>query len=276
MTGETRRNKIVEKLQGSEKQLSGAALAKEFQVSRQVIVQDIALLRAMGYNIESTNRGYRISNKIEENKLVFRQGSADMAIEERLRKQFAFCKEIDKEKFIKRQTYLTDGVQKENDAEHAWHMAVMTLLLSEYANEEIDVLRTISMLLIHDLVEIDAGDTYAYDEEGKKTQKQRELQAAERIFGMLPEDQGKYFRSLWDEFEAQQTKEAKFARTMDNIQPMMLNAATEGKSWQERGIRLSQILGRNKNTSAGSKELWEYAYQNFLEPNVKLGRIKDE
>ena len=275
MTGETRRKKVVEKLQNSEKQISGTALAKEFQVSRQVIVQDIALLRAMGHEIESTNRGYRISNKAEKDAVV-KAVKQDISKEERLRKQFAFCKEIDKEKFIKRQTYLTDGAQKENDAEHAWHMAVMTLLLSEYANEEIDVLRTISMLLIHDLVEIDAGDTYAYDEEGKKTQKQRELQAAERIFSILPEDQGKYFRSLWDEFKAQQTKEAKFARTMDNIQPMMLNAASKGKSWQERGIRLSQILGRNKNTAAGSKELWEYAYQNFLEPNVRLGRIKDE
>ncbi len=271
MTGEMRRQKIIETLHNSDKLMGGALLAKEFKVSRQVIVQDIALLRAAGYEIEATNRGYRILNKSSANKTA-----SNLSKEERLRKQFAFCREIDKEKFIKRQTYLTDGLQKENDAEHAWHMAVMTLLLSEYANEEIDVLKTISMLLIHDLVEIDAGDTYAYDEVGKKTQRQRELQAAERIFGMLPEDQGKYFRELWDEFEAQQTKEAKFARTMDNIQPMMLNAASEGKSWEERGIRLSQILNRNKNTSAGSESLWEYAYQNFLEPNVKQGRIKAE
>ena len=108
---------------------------------------------------------------------------------ERLEQQFAFLREIDKEKMIGRQTYLTDAVRKENDAEHAWHMAIMTLLLSEYANEEIDVLRTISMLLIHDIVEIDAGDTYAYDMEAKKTQRQREERAAERIFGMLPADQ---------------------------------------------------------------------------------------
>ena len=116
--------------------------------------------------------------------------------QERLNQQFDFCREIDKEKFIKRQTYLSDGEHKENDAEHAWHMAIMTLLLSEYANEKIDVLKTISMLLIHDLVEIDAGDTYAYDEEAKKTQKERELAAADRIFGMLPEDQGQKFRAL--------------------------------------------------------------------------------
>ena len=109
----------------------------------------------------------------------------------RLNQQFAFIREIDKEKFIGRQTYLTDAKRKENDAEHAWHMAIMTLLLSEYANQKIDVLKTISMLLIHDLVEIDAGDTYAYDEEGKKTQAEREQKAADRIYGMLPEDQGK-------------------------------------------------------------------------------------
>lgn len=275
MTGETRREQILKKLQNTETVLSGAALAKEFQISRQVVVQDIALLRAAGYEIEATNRGYRMLPAAEKTaKEELQKPSLSKA--ERLQKQFAFIREIDKEKFIKRQTYLTDGVQKENDAEHAWHMAVMTLLLSEYANEEIDVLKTISMLLIHDLVEIDAGDTYAYDEEGKKTKKQREEKAAERIFGILPEDQGRYLRSLWDEFEAQQTKEAKFARTMDNIQPTMLNAATDGKSWEERGIRLSQILRRNKNTAAGSESLWEYSYQNFIEPNVKRGKIKDE
>ena len=159
----------------------------------------------------------------------------------RLEEQFAFLKEIDREKFIGRQTYLTDGKRKENDAEHAWHMAVMTILLSEYANEPIDVLRTVTMLLIHDLVEIDAGDTYAYDEEGKKTQHQREEAGADRIFGLLPEDQGKMLRELWDEFEAGITPEARFAHTMDNIQPTMLNAATEGKAWAERGIHLDQI-----------------------------------
>ena len=123
-----------------------------------------------------------------------------MKNKDRLDKQMAFCKEIDKEKQIGRQTYLADGTRKENDAEHAWHMAVMTLLLSEYANEEIDVLRTISMLLIHDLVEIDAGDTYAYDEEAKKDQQEREQKAADRIFAILPEDQAEKLRALWDEF----------------------------------------------------------------------------
>lgn len=193
---------------------------------------------------------------------------------QRLEKQFDFIREIDKEKFIGRQTYLSDGVRKENDAEHAWHMAIMTILLSEYAEEEIDVLKTVTMLLIHDIVEIDAGDTYAYDEEGKKTQRQREEKAAERIFGMLPEDQGRKFRALWEEFEARESKEAKFARTMDNLQPMMLNAATDGKAWVEHAVHLSQIMKRNERTAEGSEALWEYAKERFIKPNIENGKIK--
>lgn len=194
---------------------------------------------------------------------------------DRLEKQINFCREIDKEKLIGRQTYLSDGSRKENDAEHAWHMAIMTILLSEYANEEIDVLKTVSMLLIHDLVEIDAGDTFAYDEEAKKTQRQRELAAADRIFGLLPEDQGLKFRQLWDEFEEGKTAEAEFAHVMDNVQPAMLNDASGGKSWEEKGVHLSQILDRNKNTADGSKVLWDYSYNHFIRPNVEKGNIKD-
>lgn len=193
---------------------------------------------------------------------------------ERLTQQFNFIQEIDKEKFIGRQTYLSDAVRKENDAEHAWHMAIMTVLLSEYANESIDVLKTITMLLIHDIVEIDAGDTYAYDEKGKQTQREREVAAADRIFALLPEDQGKKMRDLWEEFEASETAEAKFAHTMDNIQPMMLNAATDGKAWVEHQVHLSQILSRNKKTADGSEILWKYGYENFIAPNVEKGRIK--
>ncbi len=194
----------------------------------------------------------------------------------RLQQQIAFCKEIDKEKFVKRQTMLSDGKTRENDAEHAWHMAIMAVLLAEYANQEIDMLKTVTMLLIHDLVEIDAGDTFAYDEEGKKTQAEREEKAACRIFNILPEDQAKKMYGLWKEFEAEETPEAKFARTMDNFQPAMLNAVNDGKLWQEKGIRLSQILDRNKNTAQGSETLWEYARREFLEPNVKAGKIMDE
>jgi len=191
----------------------------------------------------------------------------------RLRKQFDFIEEIDKEKLIGRQTYISDSIRKENDAEHAWHMAIMTVLLSEYANETIDVLKTMTMLLIHDIVEIDAGDTYAYDEEGKKTQRKREEAAAERIFGLLPDDQKEKFMSIWEEFEEGVTPEAKFAHTMDHIQPLMLNAKTDGKSWVEHGVALSSILRRNENTKEGSKELWEYAKNNFIRPNVEKGRI---
>lgn len=192
----------------------------------------------------------------------------------RLEQQFAFIEEIDKEKFIGRQTYLTDAGRKENDAEHAWHLALMTILLSEYANEEIDVLKTVTMLLIHDIVEIDAGDTYAYDTEAKKTQRMREEACADRVFGMLPEEQAEKFRALWEEFEACTTPEARFARCMDNIQPMMLNAATDGKAWVEHGVHISQILKRNENTSKGSEILWEYARTHFLEPNMEKGRIQ--
>lgn len=185
---------------------------------------------------------------------------------ERLQKQMDFCLEIDKEKMIGRQTYLSDAVRKENDAEHAWHMAIMTLLLGEYANEEIDLLKTIGMLLIHDLVEIDAGDTYAYDEAGKATQHEREVAAAERIFGLLPEDQGKCFHQWWEEFESGDTPEARFARTMDHLQPLMLNASTRGKSWKEHGIKLEQVLAHNEKTPDGSSTLWEYARETFIRP----------
>jgi len=192
---------------------------------------------------------------------------------ERLERQIAFCREIDKEKLIGRQTYLSDGSRKENDAEHAWHMAIMTVLLSEYANEEINVLKTMTMLLIHDIVEIDAGDTYAYDENAKKTQREREVKAADRIFGLLPEDQGRKFRALWEEFEAWETPEAKFAHTLDNIQPTMLNDASDGKSWVEHGVHLEQILKRNTSTKEGSEVLWDYAYENFIHPHVEKGHI---
>lgn len=192
---------------------------------------------------------------------------------ERLEKQFAFLEEIDKEKLIGRQNYLADGSRKENDAEHAWHMALMIILLQEYANEKVDVLRTVTMALLHDVIEIDAGDTYAYDEQAKLDQREREVKAADRIFNLLPEDQAKKLREIWDEFEAQETKEAKFARTMDHIQPLMLNALSGGVSWKEHGVRESQILKRNERTADGSKALWEYAKAAYLDPNVENGKI---
>lgn len=192
---------------------------------------------------------------------------------ERLEQQMNFIREIDKEKQIFRQTYVSDGTRKENDAEHAWHMAIMTFLLSEYANEEIDVLRTIRMLLIHDIVEIDAGDTYAYDETAKATQRQREEAAAARIFGLLPEDQARELLALWEEFEAGETKEARFARTMDNMQPVMLNDASDGKSWAEHEVHLEKILKRNEPTPRGSQVLWDYMKETMIDKNVEKGNI---
>lgn len=192
---------------------------------------------------------------------------------DRLKKQFEFIQEIDKEKFIGRQTYLTGAARKENDSEHAWHLALMTILLSEYSNEPIDVLKTVTMVLIHDIVEIDAGDTYAYDEAAKLTQKDREEKAADRIFGMLPDDQRDKLRAIFEEFEAGETAEAKFAKAMDNIQPVMLNSATDGKAWAEHAVKLSQVLARNARTADGAKELWDYARENFIDPNVEKGRL---
>ena len=194
----------------------------------------------------------------------------------RLEKQMEFCKEIDKEKLIGRQTYLTDGSRIENDAEHAWHMALMAVVLQEYSNEEIDLLKSMTMMLIHDIVEIDAGDTFAYDEEGKKDQRERELKAAERLFGMLPEDQGAYFRQLWDEFEAMSTPEARFARTLDNIQPTMLNASSGGKGWSEKGVHIDQVMERQSYTGDGSRVLWDYSLNNYIKPNVEKGTIKSK
>ncbi len=194
----------------------------------------------------------------------------------RLDQQVDFIREIDKEKFIERQTFLTDGKRHENDAEHAWHLAMMAFLLEEYANEEIDVLKTMKMVLIHDLVEIDAGDTFAYDYEGQKDQAQREYKAAKRLFSLLPEDQRKMMMDLWQEFEAYQSPEACFAHSLDNFQPVLLNDASQGKGWKKWQVSKSDILRRNKKSQKGSKVLWDYSLEHFIEPNVKKGNIKDE
>ena len=195
---------------------------------------------------------------------------------ERMERQFAFALEADKEKNIIRHTLVSDGSRRENDAEHAWHAALMAVLLSEYANEKIDVLRTVTMLLIHDMVEIDAGDTYAYDEQANLNRREREEKAADRVFGILPGDQRGKLRALWEEFEACETPEAKFAHAMDNIQPAMLNNATNGQAWVEHGVRLSQILRRNQITPKGSQMLWDYALDHIFLPNVENGNIIDD
>lgn len=194
----------------------------------------------------------------------------------RLFRQMNFLLECDKSKHVVRQTYLADGSRKENDAEHAWHLALMTFLLAEHANEPIDVLKTVEMVLVHDLVEIDAGDTYAYDAQGNLTKRVRELAAAERLFGLLPDDQREALRALWDEFEAVSTPEARFAAAMDHIQPLMLNAASRGKSWIEHGVAISSVLRRNERTPDGSEALWDFAEAQYLEPSVKAGYIADD
>ena len=196
-------------------------------------------------------------------------------MDERLKKQLDFILEIDKEKNILRQTHLSDHGRRENDAEHAWHMAIMAYLLKEYSNEPIDVAKVMIMCLIHDVVEIDAGDTYAYDEKGKLSQREREVKAADRIFNLLPKDQAKSMRDLWEEFESCETPEAKFARCMDNLQPILLNEKTGGKSWRERQIKRSQVEERQKRTKMGSDTLMEVVTQ-IIEKNVENGNLKDE
>ena len=192
----------------------------------------------------------------------------------RLEQQIAFIIEIDKVKNIFRQTLLADKNRKENDAEHSWHIALMATLLKEYV-EEVDVLKVMTMVLVHDLVEIDAGDTYAYDATGAATKREREVKAAERIFGILPNDQGVYFRELWDEFEEYQTSEAKYAHLLDNLQPLLLNDASEGISWEEHGVEKSQIYKRNEKIEETSLVIWE-KMQEIIAKNIACGKIKDK
>lgn len=194
----------------------------------------------------------------------------------RLKKQLDFILQADAEKEIERRTLISSGKRFENDSEHAWHMALMAILLSEYANEEIDVLKTVTMILIHDIVEIDAGDTYCYDYELGKSQREREVKAANRIYALLPDDQGRKLRALWDEFEANETPEAHFAHAMDCLQPTMLNNATNGEMWKKNGIKLSQVLKRNEYTKKGSKTLWDYQLNELILKNVEKGNLKNE
>ena len=177
--------------------------------------------------------------------------------DERLERQLAFALEIDKEKNVFRQTSLSGHGRKENDAEHAWHMAIMAYLLREYANEDVDIAKVMLMCLIHDIVEIDAGDTYAYDEENLKTQKAREDAAKERIFSMLPDDQKAEFTALFDEFEESLTADAKYAHAMDNLQPLILNNANDGGDWKEHGVTSAVVRRRQEKTRLGSEALYE-------------------
>ena len=194
---------------------------------------------------------------------------------ERLEKQIRFIVEADKVKNIFRQTYLADGERKENDAEHSWHLAMMAVLLQEHMKEKVDLAKVMTMVLIHDLVEIDAGDTYAYDEKGAQTKREREVKAADRIFGLLPEDQGTYFRELWEEFEAYETPEAKFAHLLDNFQPLLLNDASGGKSWKEHGVHRAQPMKRNERIPETSETVWEKMLEIF-DKHVECGNLLED
>jgi putative hydrolase of HD superfamily len=183
----------------------------------------------------------------------------DMALE-RLQKQIQFIIEIDKLKRIKRRTFLIDRSRTENAAEHSWHIAVMAMLLLEYSNDGgIDLLRVLKMVLIHDLVEIDAGDTYCYDDVGVSDQNQRERLVADRIFNILPQDQAREFRALWNEFEAHKTPEARFAGALDRLQPVLNNYHTGGISWRDNNVKSTQVVSRNNTIEEGSTTLWDYA-----------------
>ncbi|WP_303824254.1 HD family hydrolase [Ruminococcus flavefaciens] len=173
----------------------------------------------------------------------------------RLEKQLRFILELDKMKNLYRQTYVLHENRKENDAEHSWHIAVMAILLSEYANSDIDIPKVIKMLLLHDVVEIDAGDTYCYDDEGNATKAEREEKAAQRIFGLLPDDQSRESYDLWREFEDSMTSEARFAAVLDRLQPLLLNYTRNGISWQEHSIHKEQVLKRNEAYFNESDEL---------------------
>lgn len=194
---------------------------------------------------------------------------------ERFEKQLAFILEADKEKNILRQTHLSGYGRRENDAEHSWHMAMMIYLLKEYSNEEFDVAKAMMMALIHDVVEIDAGDTYAYDTGALETQKEREEKAADRIFGMLPEDQRDELRALFEEFEAGESPEARFAKTMDNFQPLLLNNFNGGADWREHQVTKSKVVGRQRTSSLGSEKIWKYT-EELINVNVEKGNIINE
>lgn len=178
---------------------------------------------------------------------------------ERLEDQIRFLVEIDKAKNVLRRSVLTDGSRRENDAEHSWHLAVMALILREYANEPIDLLRVVKMLLIHDLVEIDAGDTFAYDDAAHEDKEEREKAAADRIFGLLPPDQELEFRQLWEEFERRETPEARFAAALDRLHPLLQNFHSGGITWRRHGITKAQATRLNSSIELGSTELWRYA-----------------
>jgi putative hydrolases of HD superfamily len=192
---------------------------------------------------------------------------------DRLTRQIRFIAEVDKLKEILRQTLCTQSRRQENDAEHSWHLALLVIVLAEHSNHQpLDVLRVLKMVIVHDLVEIDAGDTFAYDTARMADQHEREARAADRIFGLLPEDQCTEFRALWDEFEARATPEARFAAAVDRFQPMLLNCLTEGAAWRQHGITRDRVLARNQHIDSGASPLWAYARQ-MIDDAVAAGHL---
>lgn len=191
----------------------------------------------------------------------------------RLARQIQFIVEVDKLKDIYRQTVLIHSGRAENDAEHSWHLCLLVIVLAEHANlPALDTLRVLKMLIIHDLVEIDAGDTFAYDDHRMADQHARESRAAERIFGLLPEDQSRQFRELWDEFEAKETPEARFATAVDRFQPVLLNVLTQGSAWRRHGVTHDRVIARNRHIAEGSSALWDFA-EALLNEAVRDGRL---
>ena len=195
-------------------------------------------------------------------------------MDERLKRQLDFILEIDKEKSIFRQTHLSGHGRAENDAEHAWHMAVMAWLLREYANEDVDVAKVMMMCLIHDIVEIDAGDTYAYDPAGLQTQQAREDAAKERIYSLLPEDQKAELIAMFDEFENWSSPEARFAHALDNLQPLMLNGSNDGADWKAHGVTARQVYGRQNKTRLGSERLFEVV-DGIIREQIRKGNLPE-
>lgn len=191
---------------------------------------------------------------------------------DRLTKQIAFLLEVDKVKQVVRQTLIADGSRRENDAEHSWHLAMMAGVLAEYGPPGMDLGRVLRMLLAHDLVEIDAGDTYCYDPAACLTQREREVKAAERIFNLLPADQAADLRALWEEFEARETPEARFAAALDRVQPVLLNYHTQGKSWLSRGVTRGQVIERNRHIERGAPALWAYV-RSLIDDAVERGYL---
>ena len=195
-------------------------------------------------------------------------------MDDRLKRQLDFILEIDKEKSIFRQTHLSGHGRAENDAEHAWHMAVMAWLLREYANEDVDVAKVMMMCLIHDIVEIDAGDTYAYDPAGLQTQQAREDAAKERIYSLLPEDQKAELIAMFDEFENWSSPEARFAHALDNLQPLMLNGSNDGADWKAHGVTARQVYGRQNKTRLGSERLFEVV-DGIIREQIRKGNLPE-